>query len=413
MNPAKNLPLPRRDFLLLTGGAAAAALLPSVSAPGRDPVAAPPPGGSANAAPAEMVRLPEKTDLLLVTDRPPQLETPLGMFTQDLTPNELFYVRWHLSEIPLSVDLAAFRLKVGGHVETPLELSVEQLKKDFPAAEVVAVNQCSGNSRSFFNPPVAGVQWGNGAVGNARWKGVRLRDLLAKAGVKAGAVEVAFNGLDKPLLDKTPDFAKALPTDVALQPNVLVAYEMNGAPLPILNGFPVRLVVPGWYATYWVKMLNDIRVTTEKSQSFWMEKAYRIPASARANETPDKLDPNTVPISKMNVRSFVVAPAEGGDVSLKQGIEIHGVAFDGGSGIKKVEISTDGGKTWADARLGPDLGNYSWRRFRLDWKPKAAGAVRVMARATSNAGETQDDTVIWNRSGYMRNNIEHVDVFVS
>ena len=396
--------LPRREFLVLTGAAAVG----TVVAPSLLRAAA------GDAATVEMARLPEKTDLILVTDRPPQLETPLSWFAQDITPNEAFYVRWHLTEIPLSVDLDKFRLKVGGHVDNPLNLSVEELKKNFPAVEIVAVNQCSGNSRSFFNPPVAGVQWGNGAIGNARWKGARLKDVLAKAGVKAGAVEVALGALDGPLLNKTPDYTKSLPADKATtDADILIAYEMNGAPLPILNGFPVRLVVPGWYATYWLKMLNEITVTTEKSKSFWMEKAYRIPSAARANETADKLDPATVPIHKMNVRSFIVSPAEGGDVAAKKLTEISGVAFDGGSGIKKVEVSADAGKTWTEAKLGDDLGKYSFRRFRYAWTPAAAGAVRLMCRATGNDGETQDNTIIWNRSGYMRNNIEHVDVFVA
>ncbi len=405
--------LPRRDFLVLAGAAAAGtALSPALLRAAGAAATSAASGAAANGL--EMARLPEKTDLILVTDRPPQLETPMRWFAEDITPNEAFYVRWHLTEIPLAVDLDKFRLGVTGHVENALKLSLDDLKKDFPAVEIVAVNQCSGNSRSVFQPPVPGVQWGNGAIGNAKWKGARLKDVLAKAGVKSGAVEVGFGGLDNALLAKTPDYFKSLPADMAAgNADILLAYEMNGAPLPILNGFPIRLVVPGWYATYWIKMLNEITVTTEKSKSFWMEKAYRIPTAPRAAESPDKLDPNTVPISKMNVRSFIAVPAEGSDVAVKKATEVHGVAFDGGSGIKKVEVSTDGGKTWNDAKLGDDLGKYSFRRFRYAWTPTASGAFRLMCRATNNDGDTQDQTVIWNRSGYMRNNIEHVDVFVS
>lgn len=399
--------LDRRHFLRLLGAAGAAATL------------LPPGGQRAHAqAPAaagapEMVRLPEKTDLILVTDRPPQLETPMRWFAQDLTPNEAFYVRWHLSEIPRSVDLNTFRLQVGGHVDRPLSLSMDDVRKDFEPVEIVAVNQCSGNSRSLFRPPVPGVQWVNGAMGNARWKGARLKDILAKAGLKAGALEISYNGLDKPLLNNTPDFVKALTVERSLDPNVLVAYEMNGAPLPMLNGFPLRLVVPGWFATYWVKALAEVTVLPQKFTGFWMEKAYRIPAAPRAAEAPDKLDPSTLPIAGMSVRSFFSSHADAADVKLNATTEISGVAFDGGSGIRAVEVSTDGGKTWAPATLDKDLGPFSFRRFRLAWKPTAPGAARLAVRATSNAGETQDDTKIWNRSGYLRNNIEQVIVFVS
>lgn len=403
--PALPPTLDRRHFLRLLGAAGAAGTLLPLS---RGALAQAP----AAAGAPEMVRLPEKTDLILVTDRPPQLETPMRWFAQDLTPNEAFYVRWHLSEIPRAVDLNTFRLQVGGHVDQALSLSLDDVRKDFEPVEIVAVNQCSGNSRSLFRPTVPGVQWVNGAMGNARWKGARLKDILAKAGLKAGAVEISYNGLDKPLLGGTPDFVKALTVERSLDPNILVAYEMNGAPLPLLNGFPLRLIVPGWFATYWVKALNEVTVLPQKFTGFWMEKAYRIPAAPRAAEAPDQLDPNTVPIAGMSVRSFFSSHAEAADVKVNAATEIAGVAFDGGTGIRGVEVSTDGGKTWAAANLDKDLGPFSFRRFRLPWKPTAPGAVRLAVRATSNGGETQDDVKIWNRSGYLRNPIEHVDVFV-
>jgi DMSO/TMAO reductase YedYZ molybdopterin-dependent catalytic subunit len=213
-----------------------------------------------------LVRFPEKTDLILLTDRPPQLETPPHYFLQDITPNDAFFVRWHLEGIPTSVDLAAFRLQVGGHVEKPLVLSVADLRSQFEPVSLVAVNQCSGNSRSFFEPRVPGGQWRNGAMGNARWTGARLRDLLDRAGVRPGAVDVSFSGLDRAALAATPGFVKSLGIDHARDGEILVAYEMNGADLPMLNGFPVRLVVPGWYATYWVKALSNITVLPAKFQ---------------------------------------------------------------------------------------------------------------------------------------------------
>src|SRR5271167_3385250 len=259
----------------------------------------------------KLVRYPQKTDLILLTDRPPQLETPLKYFRTDLTPNDAFFVRWHLSGIPTTVDLRTFRLEVGGHVNKPLSLSLKDLQSKFEPVSVVALAQCAGNSRSLFEPRVPGGQWGNGAMGNARWKGVRLKDVLDAAGVQAGAIQVGLQGLDVPPLPKTPRFEKSLAIDHARDGEVMIAYEMNGAPLPMLNGFPIRLVVPGWYATYWVKALSSITVSDEPLKSFWMQKAYRIPNNATANEDPSHLSQDTVPINRMAVHSIFLRPGPG------------------------------------------------------------------------------------------------------
>jgi sulfite dehydrogenase len=359
----------------------------------------------------QLVRFPEKTDLILRTDRPPQLETPLHYFQEDLTPNDAFYVRWHLEGIPTSVDLGAFRLHISGHVEKPLSLSVADLRARFEAVSLIAVNQCSGNSRSFFEPRVPGGQWKNGAMGNARWKGVRLRELLDRAGVKAGAVDVGFSGLDRAAMPGTPNFAKALSVDHARDGEVMVAYEINGADLPMLNGFPLRLVVPGWYATYWVKSLTHIQVLPEKFHGFWMDKAYRVPAAPGGNESPAHLAAETTPINRMSLRSLFVRPEPDEQIPSKAPFEIQGIAFDSGLGIQRVEVSTDNGATWQTAQLDNDLGKYSWRRWRLRWHPPVPGKYRLKARAFNRAGE-QQTTSLWNRGGYMRNVIEQTDVEV-
>ena len=394
----------RRDLLRLTAAVGLGAMSPRL-------VRAALAGASTApaAAPLRMVRFPEKTDLILLTDRPPNLETPIKYFRHDLTPNDAFFVRWHLSGIPTEVNTRTFRLSVGGHVDRPTELSLDQLKNDFEPASLVAVAQCSGNSRSFYQPRVGGGQWGHGAVGNAKWTGVRLRDLLSCAGVKAGAIDVTFAGLDRGIVPDVPQFIKSLTIDRANDGEVIVAYAMNDAPLPMLNGFPLRLVVPGWYATYWVKALNRITVLSEKYQGFWMKTAYRIPNNAEANESPQQLATDTVPISVHSIRSLIVTPDAGGRVTRGKATEIEGVAFDAGHGIRKVQVSTDGGATWRDAKLDAELGKYSWRRWRLPWTPQAAGRVSIMAKATNAAGQTQG-TQQWNRSGYQRNVIEHVDV---
>ena len=261
-----------------------------------------------------------------------------------------------------------------------------------------------------------GVQWGSGAMGNAKWTGVRLRDLLAKAGVKPGAVDVSFNGLDEPVLPATPgfagtpDFVKSLPFARANDGEVMVAYAMNGQPLPMLNGFPLRLIVPGWYATYWVKALSQIEVLDKSFEGFWVAKAYRVPNTPDFQEAPKALAKDTVPISRLTVRSLFVRPEPAEKVVAGIEYEVQGLAMDSGKGMKKVEISLDGGNTWTDAKLDPELGKYSWRRWRFAWKPQA-GQHQLKVRATNLAGETQAQAQ-WNRSGYARNVIESLEVNV-
>jgi sulfite dehydrogenase len=350
-----------------------------------------------------LVAFPQKRPLILLTPRPPQLETPMAVFDEGVfTPNDAFYVRWHLANIPQSVDASTHRIAVDGAVQRPLSLSIDDLAK-MPTVEVAAVNQCSGNSRGLFSPRVAGGQWDNGAMGNARWTGVRLRDILDRAGLAASAKQVQFNGLETPVLPTTPDFKKSLDVDVARGDDVIVAYLMNGAPMPILNGYPVRLVVPGWYATYWVKMLSDITVLDHVDDNFWMKTAYRIPDAPHANVAPGSTGFATMPINKMDVRSFVTNIADG--ASLKAGTTVlRGIAFDGGSGIRRVELSTDGGTTWRDAALEQDYGKYSFRRWNTRWEARP-GSYTLAVRATANDGSVQTSTPIWNPSGYMLNTI--------
>jgi len=360
-----------------------------------------------------LVRYPGKTDLILLTSRPPQLETPIKYFETAITPNEAFYVRYHIPP-PTSVDLSTWRLKVTGQLDRPLELSMEDLQSKFPRTTVVAVNQCSGNGRGYFSPRVFGGQWANGAMGNAEWTGVRLRDLLSAAGVKQGAVEVTFNGLDQPVMRTTPDFVKSLTVSRIMQdPNVLIAYQMNGQPLPLLNGFPARLIVPGWYATYWVKNLSEITVLDKPFDGFWMTKAYLIPDNSCACVEPGTAAPHMVPINRMDVRSLIISPGAGERLPSGQTAAIKGITFDGGSGIRQVEVSVDKGATWHSAKLGKDLGNYSFREWSFDWKTPQKGSYTLMSRATNRMGETQRTDPRWNPAGYMRNVIEHVEVTVA
>jgi DMSO/TMAO reductase YedYZ molybdopterin-dependent catalytic subunit len=359
-----------------------------------------------------LVRYPGKTDLILLTSRPPQLETPIKYFETAITPNEAFYVRYHIPP-PATVDLSTWRLKVGGHLDKPVNLSLDDLQSKFPRASVVAVNQCSGNGRGYFSPRVFGGQWANGAMGNAEWTGVRLRDILSAAGVRQGALEVSFNGLDQPVLPGTPDFVKSLSISRIMEdPNVLVAYQMNGQPLPMLNGFPARLIVPGWYATYWVKHLSEITVLDKEFEGFWMRKAYLIPDTPCGCVAPGTMPTRMVPINRMDVRSLMIVPSGGQPLAAKKPVALKGIAFDSGYGIKEVMVSSDDGTRWQRAELGKDFGNYSFREWDLEWTPPRAGRYRLKVRATNRMGESQPSEALWNPAGYLRNVVEHVDVLV-
>ena len=249
----------------------------------------------------------------------------------------------------------------------------------------------------------------NGAMGNARWKGVPLKALLAKAGVQAGAVQVSFKGLDEPVLPETPAFVKALDLDHANDGEVMVAYAMNGEDLPWLNGFPVRLVVPGWYGTYWIKHLAWIAVLDAPLDNFWMKSTYRIANNACACTDPGKAPTSTIPIGRFNVRSFLTNIVDGATVAADKDLALRGIAFDGGLGISDVVVSADGGQTWIDATLGEDLGKYSFR----EWKARLAlppGKHRLMVRAANRAGQSQPLEPLWNPAGYMRNVVEVTNV---
>lgn len=358
----------------------------------------------------EMATFPQKRPLILLTSRPPQLETPFSVFDESLlTPNDAFFVRYHWSGIPTSIDPQTYRLRIGGNVDTPLELSLDDVKRVAGQAQLIAVTQCSGNSRGFSTPRVGGGQSGNGAMGNARWSGVTLKSVLAKAGVKAGSVQVSFNGLDHPPVGNGPDFIKALDIDHALDGEVMLAWQMNDADLPMLNGYPLRLIVPGYYGTYWVKNLSDINVLDQPFSGFWMSTAYRIPDNACACTTPGVATKMT-PINRYNVRSFITNLSDGATIQAGRANRLRGIAFDGGYGITSVDVSSDGGQSWQSARLGQDLGKYSFREWTSSFTPPRPGSYELKVRATNRIGQSQPMEALWNPAGYMRNVVETTHV---
>lgn len=356
--------------------------------------------------------LPGKVPLIKLTYRPPNYETPVSHFDSLYTPNNAFFVRYHLADIP-EVDAATWRLKVGGAAASkPYELTLAQLKSDFPAVEIAAVCQCSGNRRGLFQPHVPGVEWGSGAMGNAKWKGARLKDVLERAGVSKTAVEVVMDGADGPVSDKTPDFVKSIPAWKAMEETALIAYEMNGQPLPHFNGFPARIVIPGWTATYWIKHVTSLEAIEKPYDGFWVKGAYRIPNGRFPlvqRFTSQETDVNT-PITEMVVNSIFTNLTEGAKVAANKPMDVRGIAWDGGYGISSVEISTNGGRSWVPATLGEDAGRFSFRQWRYRFTPPKPGSYTLMAKATNKLGQTQTAELILNPAGYHHNVMPRVTV---
>lgn len=357
-----------------------------------------------------LVAYPEKRPLIVLTSRPPQLETPFEIFNDGLiTPNDAFFVRYHNAGIPTSIDADKHVIKIGGNaVGKPYEVTLADLRTKFKPVEYLAVNQCSGNSRGYFSPRVTGGQLSNGAMGNARWVGVALKDVLARAELKVSAREVTFNGLDQALMGGG-DFVKSIDVNHAMDGEVMIAYQMNGSDIPMLNGYPVKLIVPGYYGTYWVKHLSEIEVVDQTFEGFWMKPAYRVPDNDCACVEPGTAPSATRPIGRFNVRSFITSVQDGSRLRAGQQAVVRGIAFDGGQGIREVAYSSDGGQTWRGANLGADAGRYSFREFTFGITPEK-GSHDLRVRAWNRSGQSQPMEALWQPGGYMRNVVESVKI---
>ena len=361
----------------------------------------------------QLVAFPEKRPLIVLTSRPPQLETPFEVFNDGLiTPNDAFFVRYHNAAIPTSIDADKHVIRIGGNAAgKPFELTMHELRTAFKPVELVAVNQCSGNSRGLFSPRVTGGQLTNGAMGNARWTGVPLKDVLARAEPKNTARQVTFNGLDNGVMGGG-DFVKSLDVGHAMDGEVMLAWQMNGADIPMLNGYPVKLVVPGYYGTYWVKHLSEIELIDSVYEGFWMKPAYRVPDNDCACIEPGTTPAATRPIGRFTVRSFITSLADGARLRAGQGLRVRGIAFDGGQGIREVAYSTDGGQSWREAKLGADMGRYAFREFSFGFAPEA-GTHDLRVRAWNRSGQSQPMEALWQPAGYMRNVVESVKVIAA
>lgn len=352
------------------------------------------------------VAFPGKRPMILHNDRPEDLETPVKYFDSYLTPVNSFFVRQHIPRPgPISPD--AYRLTINGLVAKPLQLSLSDLRK-LPQYTVPATLECTGNGRGFYTPKVPGIQWGRGAVGNAEWRGPRLSDVLKLAGMDSKAAFVEFDGADTGLL-QTPDFVRCMPMHKALHPATLLALSMNGE-TPAIHGFPVRLIVPGWDGTSWVKWLIRITPTEKESSGFFMNPGYRFPKYALTPGTPARPAELEV-IEGMPVKSTITSPEDQGKAALGT-VAIRGFAWAGEQAIERVEVSTDGGSKWRDAELLSPRLPFAWRLFHLDWKPANPGYYTIMSRATDSSGRVQPFVPEWNPSGYLWNGIDRVGVTV-
>jgi DMSO/TMAO reductase YedYZ molybdopterin-dependent catalytic subunit len=342
--------------------------------------------------------------------RPFDAETPVREFRPFLTSNHRFFVRSHFGPPPPdAISEANWRLRVGGLVERSQEFTLKDLRQ-MDAVTITAVVQCSGNGRAFHRPKVPGVQWERGAVGNAEWTGVRLQDLLAKAGVQAGARHVQLQGADRPVVASVPLFTRSIPLEKALHSDTILAYEMNGRPLPLLHGAPLRVITPGWMADSCMKWLTEITVQAEESKGYYMQVAYRVPTQPVESGTTPNV-PST-PVEAMVVKSLIAAPQEGETV--KSGpVTIQGMAWSGEAKVVKVEVSFDEGKTWESARLVGEDHSYAWRQWQLVWKAKTAGTFTILCRATDARGEQQPATTPWNPSGFLWNGWDRVTITVA
>jgi DMSO/TMAO reductase YedYZ molybdopterin-dependent catalytic subunit len=364
---------------------------------------------SATPSPSPEANLETEFEFIVRNRRPKDLETPVEVFQSYLTPNERFFIRSHHPEPKLKSE--DWQLKVEG---APVDVSLDLTQlKSMEKATVTAVLQCAGNSRALYDPKVPGVQWDRGAVGNAEWTGARLADVLEKAGVTdASTSHLVFSGADKPLMKTVPVFAREIPLAKCLHPDTLLAYEMNGQPLPRFHGGPVRLVVPGWVGDDWIKWITLVRLQDEPYDGFYYKTGYRYPTKFGPPGQAVAAE-NMEPMDRLVTRSLFSHPLAG--QSVKQGtVILTGVAWTGGDAtIRKVEISDDGGKTWREVTLEGEAKPYAWRLWRADWQAKSSGPVTLLCRATDSLGQTQSvEPSPWNPGGYLWGSADRLDLEV-
>jgi sulfite oxidase len=343
--------------------------------------------------------------LIELSTRPTNYESPLDVFTTRLTPTGRFYIRSH-HDTP-TVDTATWRLAIDGLVDAPQQLLLADLEK-LPQVELEAVLQCAGNGRALIAPRVPGVQWTKGAMGNAVWKGPRLKDVLALARPRAAGTMLQLLGADRPVIPTTPTFTRAVPMTKALHDDTIIALHMNGRPLPRLHGGPARLVMPGWVADGWTKWAQTLTVIDGEPKGFFWETAYRYPTTpGKPGEAVPK--EQMKPMERLVVKSVIGAPTTG-TVHAPGKVDVVGVAFSGGEKIARVDVSVDGGP-WQKAKITDDGGRYGFSVFAHS-ATLQPGTHTVRSRATDSTGAAQPEQAVWNPSGYLHNAIDVVTIEV-
>ena len=371
---------------------------------------------SALAETTEAFILEGKDGLLVLNDRPINAETPAHLLDDDVTPNSRHFVRNNglLPPMAEQMDASGWTLTVDGEVDKPLNLTLDDLQRDFKPVKLKLQLECGGNGRSSFNPPATGNQWTVGAIGNAEWTGVRYRDLLKAAGVKKSAVYTGHYGMDLHLSrnpEKVP-ISRGVPISKAMEEHSIIAYEMNGEPIPKYNGFPVRIVCPGWPASTSQKWLNRIWIRDVVHDGPKMTgTSYRVPRYpvAPGQKVPDE---DFVIIESMPVKSLITSPAADTALTSRK-LSVRGHAWAGDRNIKAVDISLDFGKTWIKTKLNRPPNKYSWQTWTASVEFPQAGYYEIWSRATDEKGEMQPFAVSWNPKGYLSNVMHRVHVTVS
>ena len=348
-----------------------------------------------------------KDGMIVRSSRFLDLESPTEYLNSFITPVPHFFVRNHMHE-PSTLDAQEWKLIIAGEVEKPYSLTLAELAK-LEARTVVNTLECAGNGRSLQNPKVAGVQWGKGAVGTARFSGPQLKTILEKAAMKSTARHVMFRGLDE-VPGKVPPFIRSIPIEKAIDVDTLIATKMNGAPLTKHHGFPARALVPGWIGAASCKWITEIKLLDKPFEGNFMSPGYRLPNQPM--KPGDTVKPeDTHSVTALDVKSVIATPAN--DAILKsKGVTVTGAAWAGEAEISKVEISTDAGVTWQPATLGTDRAKYAWRIWSYRWKPLKPGAYTILSRATDTKGRTQPSSAVWNPSGYLYNAYDEVNIHV-
>lgn len=364
-------------------------------------------GAAASPASAqEKLAFPGKRPMLVQNDFPEDLESPVEYFDTWITPNDSFFVRQHLPRP--KIDLSTYKIQIGGLVASPVTLTLDDLKK-LPQAKVPATLECAGNGRSYYRPRIPGLQWSKGAIGNAEWRGPKLSDVLKRAGVKTEAKFGSFNGADVGVA-KTPDFIRSVPVRKMMLDTTILALEMNGEASDI-HGVPARLIVPGWDGASWVKWVTKIDLVEKSDPGFYMATAYRYPKHLTPPGVAAKPEDMEV-LEGMAVKSFFARPAAEEKLRMGTPTRLQGIAWAGENRITRVEVSTDGGSKWQDAKLSAQNFAAAWRLWTLDWTPATPGYRTLAVRATDSAGRTQPLDAPWNPSGYLWNGIDRVGVNV-